>query len=91
MFSSGSDTLSFADLALTASNNASGFGGGGFGSGGSKGFAGAGKPLFSTPSSNENETCDNFESTAEFKPIVKLPSDIKLQSGEENELVLFSH
>ena len=90
MFSSDSDTLSFADLAMAADNNTSGFGGG-FGSGGNKGFAGAGKPLFSIPTNNENETVDNFESTAEFKPIVKLPSHVKLQSGEENEVVLFSH
>ena len=91
MFSSGSDTLSFADLAMTASSNTSGFGSGGFGSGGNKGFAGAGKPLFSLSTNNENETLDNFESTAEFKPIVKLSSDVKVQSGEENEVVLFSH
>ena len=80
MFSSASDPFSFADLALTASNKDSGLGGGS-----------AGMLLFSTPSSNEIQTHDNFESTAEFKPIVKLSSDIKLQSGEENELVLFSH
>ena len=54
-------------------------------------IAGAGKLLFSIPTNNENETVDNFESTAEFRPIVKLPSYIKLQSGEENEVVLFSH
>lgn len=88
MFFSNTETLSFADL---AANNASGFGGAGFGSGDNKGFGDAGKPLFSTPTNNDNETPDSFESTAEFKPIVKLSSDVQLHSGEESEIVLFSH
>ena len=82
-------SCSFADLASIAANSsASGFGGIGFGSSDNKGFAGAGKPLFSTPADKENETVGNFESTAEFKPLV---SDVTVQSGEGNEMVLFSH
>ena len=92
LFSSDSEVISFADLASTAANSsASGFGGIGFGSSDNKGFAGAGKPLFSIPADKENETVDTFESTAEFKPIVKLSSDVTVQSGEENEMVLFFH
>ena len=92
LFSSDSETISFADLASKAANSsASGFGGIGFGSTNNKGFPGAGKPLFSTPADKKNETLHNFEPTAEFKPIVKLSSDVIVQSGEENEMVLFSH
>ena len=90
LFSSDSEVVSFADLASAATSNSTcGFGG--FGSGDNKGFAGAGKPLFSTPTDKENETVDSFEPTVEFKPIVKLSSDVTVQSGEENEMVLFSH
>ena len=34
---------------------------------------------------------DSFQSTAEFRPIVKVSSDVKLQFGEEDELVLFPY
>jgi len=88
MFSSNTETLSFADL---AANNPIGFGGAGFGNGDNKGFANAGKPLFATSNNNDDETPDNFESTAEFKPIVKLSSDVQLHSGEEDEIVFLSH
>ena len=89
---SSSEATSFADLASKAANgNVSGFGDIGFGSSDNKGLAGAGKSLFSTPADKESETVDNFEHTAEFKPIVKLSSNVTVQSGEENEMVLFSH
>ena len=81
IYSSSSNTLSFAELALTA-NNENSFGGNGFGSDGNKDFDGT-----STLSSGN----DSLQSNAEFKPIVKVPSDIKLQSGEEDELVLFPY
>ena len=90
LFSSGSEMVSFADLASAAKSTGR-FGGIGLGSSSNKGFAGAGKPLFSSQTDKENNTLDSFESTAEFKPIVKLSSDVKLQSGEEDEIVLFSH
>ena len=90
LFSSGSETVSFADLA-SAAKGTGGFGSVGLGSSDNKGFAGAGKPLFSSQTGKENDSLDSFESTAEFKPIVKLSSDVKLQSGEEDEIVLFSH
>jgi len=84
VFSSSTDTVSFADLAAANTTGfKSGFGGAGFGS--NQGFAGAGKPLFATQTDkDENDTPDNFESTAEFKPIVKL------SYGEEDEMELFS-
>ena len=56
-------------------SSASVFGGIGFDSSDNK----AGKLLFSIPADKENETVDTFESTAEFKPIVKLSSDVTVQ------------
>ena len=73
-------------VSKAANSSASDFGDIGFGNSNNKGFAGAGKSLFSTPADKENETVDNFEPTAEFKPIVKLSSDVTVQSGEENEI-----
>ena len=92
LFSSGVDTVSFADLAA-ASTGSFGSTFGGFGFGNNQGsFAGAGKPLFATQTDNEdNDTPENFESTAEFKPVVKLSSNVTLSSGEENEMELFSN
>ena len=90
LFSSESEMVSFADLA-SAAKGTGGFGGTRSGSSSSKGFAGAAKSLFSSQTDEENDTLDSFECTAEFKPIVKLSSDVKLQSGEEDEIVLFSH
>lgn len=75
IYSSSSKTLSFAELALTT-NNENSFGGNGFGSDGNKDFDGTSK----LSSGN-----DSFQSNAEFKPIVKVPSDIKLQSGRYNQ------
>ena len=92
LFSSGTNTVSFADLAA-ASTGSFGSTFGGSGSGNNQGsFASAGKPLFATQTDNDNNnTPENFESTVEFKPVVKLPSNVTLSSGEENELELFSN
>ena len=81
VYSFSSKTLSFAELALTA-NNVNSFEGNGFGSDGNKDFDGISKL-----SSGDG----SLRSNADFKPIVKVPSDIKLQSGEEDELMLFSY
>ena len=81
IYSFSSKTLSFAELALTV-NNVNSSEGNGVGSDGNKDFDGTSK----LSSGN-----DSLQSNAEFKPIVKVPSDIKLQSGEEDELVLFSY
>ena len=91
LFSSSIDTVSFADLAAA---NTTGFGGGfgGSGFGSKQGFAGAGKPLFATQTDkDENDAPETFESTAEFKPVVKLSSDFTMSSGEEDEMELFSN
>ena len=91
LFSSSIDTVSFADLAAA---NTTGFGGGfgGSGFGSKQGFTGAGKPPFATQTDkDENDAPETFESTAEFKPVVKLSSDFTMSSGEEDEMELFSN
>ena len=75
-------TLSYSDLAQQVS---------GFpkkSEGTWKGFLGSGGLLFT---SNDEDDPEKDVVGADFKPIVSLPDDVKQETGEENEAVVYTH
>lgn len=44
-----------------------------------------------TANSSGSEVVEEYEPTAEFKPVIPLPELINVVTGEENELILFEH
>ena len=56
-----------------------------------KAFVGTGRKLFGQPSNEDGEQGYDPEKEADFKPIVSLPAIVDVQTGEEDENVIYSH
>lgn len=79
--------LSFASLAAQSCGFAKDCGA-------DKGFVGAGQQLFGQPTTDDNEEDYDPEKEVDkfqFKPIVSLPAVVDMQTGEEGEMVVYSH
>ncbi|XP_039296203.1 E3 SUMO-protein ligase RanBP2 isoform X2 [Nilaparvata lugens] len=88
-----SGAVDFAALAKSAASSASGGGGGFKKSDTFKGFEGTGSLVFGKPEATvadeDGAPTDDFVPTAEFKPVIPLPQLVMVQTGEEEERVLY--